>query len=100
MWRVEQPHEASAAEAGGAGDGAAAIGTDRLPVRKLYRRSEQDERVRIISITPQGSALKGKAGNVPRDLACSIGMSPAQGRDFKTMCNLLLDALGASEGGK
>lgn len=65
-----------------------------LVVRK---RSQADERVRIITITPEGRALKVKAASVPKDLACSIGMTPAQGKEFKSMCDQLLTALASKE---
>ena len=71
----------------------------RLEAKDLVvrTRSKTDERVRIITITPQGRALKAKAASVPKDLACSIGMTQAQGREFKTMCELLLTALASKE---
>ena len=56
-------------------------------------RSQLDERVRIISITRQGAALKKKAQDIPTRLACTIGLSKAQGKQFKTMCEQLLAAI-------
>lgn len=56
-------------------------------------RSQLDERVRIISITRQGAALKKKAQDIPTKLACTIGLSKAQGKQFKTMCEQLLAAI-------
>lgn len=72
----------------------------RLEAKKLVTRTrgEQDERVRIITITPKGMALKARAGDVPKSLACSIGMSPEQGREIKKMCELLLGAIQSGEG--
>ena len=58
-------------------------------------RSQVDERVRIISITQQGLALKDKARDIPTKLACTIGLSKAQGKEFKALCEQLLAALDA-----
>ena len=49
-------------------------------------RSQVDERVRIISITPKGLTLKDKARDIPTQLACTIGLPKAQGREFKKLC--------------
>jgi DNA-binding MarR family transcriptional regulator len=56
-------------------------------------RSQLDERVRIISITRQGLALEKRARDIPTKLACTIGMSKAQGKQFKAMCEQLLAAI-------
>ena len=58
-------------------------------------RSQVDERVRIISITKQGLALKDKARDIPTKLACTIGLSKAQGKEFKALCEQLLAVLDA-----
>jgi DNA-binding MarR family transcriptional regulator len=55
--------------------------------------SEVDERVRIISITKQGRALKAKARDIPEKLACTIGLPKSKGQEFKQMCEQLLTAL-------
>jgi DNA-binding MarR family transcriptional regulator len=60
-------------------------------------RSQLDERVRIISITRQGLALKTKARDIPRRLACTIGLSKAQGKELRKMCEQLLTALDSQE---
>ena len=65
-----------------------------LVVRK---RSEMDERVRLIRITKKGLALKEQAKDIPSKLACNIGMPKAKGREFKQMCEQLLEALEATE---
>jgi DNA-binding MarR family transcriptional regulator len=57
-------------------------------------RSKLVERVRIISITKQGRALKAKAQDIPEKLACTIGLSKSKGKEFKQMCEQLLAALG------
>jgi DNA-binding MarR family transcriptional regulator len=58
------------------------------------KRSEQDERVRLITITKQGMSLKKKALDIPKKLACIIGLPIAQGVELKKMCERLLAALG------
>lgn len=57
------------------------------------KRSELDERVRIITITGLGRGLKRKARNIPHKLACSIGLPPQQGLELKQLCEQLLAAL-------
>lgn len=56
-------------------------------------RSEQDERVRIITTTKQGKALRRKARDVPLQLACTVGLPAEQGRELKQLCEQLLAAL-------
>ena len=56
-------------------------------------RSESDERVRIITITPQGQALKAQARTIPEDLACTIGLPKATGQEIKKLCEQVLVAL-------
>jgi DNA-binding MarR family transcriptional regulator len=67
----------------------------RLDAKGLVtrNRSEIDERVRIISITKPGLALKAKARRIPEQLACTIGLSKSKGREFKKLCEQLLAAL-------
>ncbi len=57
------------------------------------KRSEQDERARIITLTRKGSALKTRARDIPQKLACTIGLSVAKGRELKNLCQELLAAL-------
>ena len=56
-------------------------------------RSDKDERVRIITITRAGKALQKKAADIPMQLACTIGLPAAKGRELKKLCQQLLDAL-------
>ena len=58
------------------------------------KRSDLDERVRIITITKQGMGLKKRARDIPQELACTIGLPAAQGRELKKLCEQLLEALG------
>jgi DNA-binding MarR family transcriptional regulator len=58
-------------------------------------RSEQDERVRIITITQQGMALKQKASDIPLKLSRALGLPAAKGKQLKKLCEELLEALEA-----
>ena len=57
------------------------------------KRSDQDERVRIITISKQGMGLKAKARDIPHKLACSIGLPAAKAKELKKLCQQLLEAL-------
>jgi DNA-binding MarR family transcriptional regulator len=56
-------------------------------------RGEQDERVRIITITNKGLALKAKATEIPLQLACTTGLPREQGIELKKLCEQLLVSL-------
>ena len=58
------------------------------------KRSMEDERVRLISITPRGMSLKQKAGEIPFKLAAATGLTEIQGLELKKLCGQLLQALG------
>ena len=58
------------------------------------KRSMDDERVRLISITPRGMGLKQKAGEIPFKLAAATGLTEIQGLELKKLCGQLLQALG------
>jgi len=57
------------------------------------KRSAEDERVRIITITKQGMSLRDKARDIPGKLACTIDLPTGQGRELKKLCEQLLEAL-------
>ena len=63
----------------------------------LRTRDQLDERVRLITVTSKGMALKEKAQDIPSRLACDIGLPKAQGREFKKMCEQLQQALDKKE---
>ncbi len=67
----------------------------RLEAKELVerRRSPEDERVRVISITPQGQALRARAADIPAQLACSIGLPAEKARQLKVLCEELLQAI-------
>lgn len=71
----------------------------RLEAKGLVTRNrdKQDERVRVIKITPQGRALRNKASGIPGQLACNIGLEKQQARQIKKMCEHLLQALADEE---
>jgi DNA-binding MarR family transcriptional regulator len=56
-------------------------------------RSSEDERVRIISLTKQGTALKKKAQSVPERFRCEVNMPPEQALQLKGLCQQLLGLL-------
>lgn len=56
-------------------------------------RSDKDERVRIITITRKGIALKKKASEVPQKLACTVGLPLERGMELKKLCEQLLTAI-------
>ena len=57
------------------------------------KRGDQDERMRIITITRRGLGLKKKAEDIPHRLACTIGLPAEKGRELKALCEQLLGAL-------
>lgn len=56
-------------------------------------RDPDDERVRLISITEQGLALRKKAQDIPGKLACRIDMKRADAKQFRQLCEQVLAAL-------
>lgn len=56
-------------------------------------RSKEDERVRVIAITRKGMALQDRARDIPLELACTVGLPEARGRELKELCQQILDAL-------
>jgi len=60
-------------------------------------RGEKDQRVRVIAITRQGMALRARAGDIPVQLACTVGLPEVKGRALKTLCQEILDALENSQ---
>jgi DNA-binding MarR family transcriptional regulator len=55
----------------------------------LRKRSTKDERARIISLTRQGKSLEQQAANIPSDLFCKTGLTPAQAKQLKVLCQQL-----------
>ncbi|MCH1929708.1 MarR family transcriptional regulator [Shewanella sp. A25] len=60
-------------------------------------RSEQDERVRVLSLTPEGQALKLLAREVPTQMRCKVGGEDAELKMLKALCDKTIRALHSSE---
>lgn len=69
----------------------------RLEAKDLVQRKRctNDERARIISLTSRGKSLRRRAVNIPGDLFCKTGLSPAQAKKLKALCQQLLTVLEA-----
>lgn len=67
----------------------------RLEAKGLVdrKRSEADERSRIITLTADGLALRDRAREIPQQLACSIGLPAKKGQQLRKLCQELLEAL-------
>ena len=64
----------------------------RLEAKQLVlrKRSDIDERVRQISLTGSGEALKQTAKTIPQELACSLSLPRADVLEIKRLCDKLL----------
>ena len=69
----------------------------RLEAKELVerRRSAEDERARVITLTRAGRALRKKAQDIPSQLSCSIGLPAGRARELRSLCNELLASLEA-----
>lgn len=67
----------------------------RLEGKGLVDRTRcvDDERVRIITITAQGEALKTQAANIPQTLASASKLSRAHQLELKTLCEQVLESI-------
>lgn len=63
----------------------------RLEAKGLVerRRSERDERMRVISLTADGRKLRRQAASVPNAMACLGLLSPEQGAEIKRLAEML-----------
>ncbi|QXN25812.1 hydroperoxide resistance transcriptional regulator OhrR [Shewanella putrefaciens] len=59
-------------------------------------RSDQDERVRVLSLTTAGQALKLEASEIPHLMRCKIGAEIEDLKALKAMCDKALKQLHAS----
>ncbi|MGL4746223.1 MAG: hydroperoxide resistance transcriptional regulator OhrR [Shewanella sp.] len=59
-------------------------------------RSDQDERVRVLCLTPAGQALKREASEIPHLMRCKIGAELDDLKALKAMCDKALAQLHAS----
>jgi DNA-binding MarR family transcriptional regulator len=60
-------------------------------------RSDEDERRRVITLTPAGRALRDAAEEVPARMACLGVLTPEQGAQLKELAELLYRNLAARE---
>jgi MarR family transcriptional regulator, organic hydroperoxide resistance regulator len=67
----------------------------RLEVKGLVRRerSEQDERVRVLTLTEQGKALKKLAADIPLRMRDQLQISDTQLQLLKTHCEVVQQQL-------
>jgi len=56
-------------------------------------RSQEDERVMVISLSPQGSTLEHEAAKIPQLLLCELPFSNEQRQQLKSLCEALLKAI-------
>ncbi|MCY9827272.1 MarR family winged helix-turn-helix transcriptional regulator [Vibrio chagasii] len=59
----------------------------------LRKRSAEDERVRVITLTPVGTELKERAQTVPEEIFCLSKMNENELKSLKAQCEQLLDNL-------
>lgn len=71
----------------------------RLEVKGLVSRgrSDTDERVRVLMLTEQGTALKQKALTIPALMRCKVGASLEQLQQLKALCDLAVAGLAEQE---
>lgn len=63
----------------------------------IRARSQEDERVRVISLSDEGAKLRQAAENVPTDMFCKSKMSIEELNNLKQSCDLLLKNLSCEE---
>lgn len=70
----------------------------RLESKGLVRRgrSESDERVRVLDLTPEGIALKSQASDIPHLMRCKVGGELSELKALKALCDKALKQLHAS----
>ena len=52
-------------------------------------RSEEDERVRVLTLTSEGEALRSAAARIPAELRCQLSLSDEALRSLKASCDAL-----------
>ena len=55
------------------------------------QRAKEDERVLIVTLTPEGEELRGKAVSIPKKMACSVKLSPEEVKTLYTLLYKLLE---------
>ncbi|UPQ88949.1 MarR family winged helix-turn-helix transcriptional regulator [Vibrio sinaloensis] len=56
-------------------------------------RSEQDERVRVLKLTPQGTALKQQALQIPQQMQCQFHLELDELITLKRLCEKVLASI-------
>ncbi|MBE7004279.1 MAG: MarR family transcriptional regulator [Ruminococcaceae bacterium] len=56
------------------------------------KRSEEDDRVVLISLTDEGRALQERAKDIPREVSCCIDLPPEKGHMLYSLLYELLNA--------
>ncbi len=59
----------------------------------LRKRGLEDERVRMLFLTPEGQAIKTDARCVPESVACKVGLSMEEAVMLKQLCEKLLSQI-------
>ncbi len=59
----------------------------------LRKRGLEDERVRMLYLTPEGQAIKREAQGVPESVACKVGLNMEEAIMLKQLCEKLLNQI-------
>lgn len=67
----------------------------RLEAKGLVLRmlSREDERIRVLTLTEQGNALKVQAYEVPKQMSCVLPLTLDEMITLRTLCNKIIDAV-------
>lgn len=67
----------------------------RLETKQLVirNRSKEDERVRVLQLTPQGLALKQQANQIPQLMRCKVGATADELQQLKLLSEKVLGQL-------
>ena len=95
LWEEQQMNVKALGERLGLDSGTLTPLLKRLDAKGLVTRARDpgDERVRLISITQAGQALRRKARDIPGELACRVGMKKSDARQLRKLCEQVLAAL-------
>lgn len=72
---------------------------NRLVAKRLLQKTRgvDDERVRIVTLTAEGRALRDRAEQVPIQMACLGILSPEQGAHMRALADMLYAGLAQRE---
>lgn len=67
----------------------------KLEARGYVRRTrdKDDERRLVVSLTPEGEALENEVADIPRQMACSITLSPEEAAQFVRLLYKVIEGL-------